>query len=60
MFISNFFSQNALKRKIGIQKEPEEILKYLNKTFAAIETQDVEIEVTEQDFNKAIDGYLNR
>lgn len=46
------------KRKIGMHKGVEEIEKYLNKTFGTIDKQEVKIELTEQDFKKANDGYL--
>ncbi len=45
------------KRKIGIHKGMDEILKYLNKTYWTVDEQAIETEITEQDLDKSTKEY---
>jgi len=45
------------KRKIGIHKGMDEILKYLNKTYATAEEQITDTEITKQDLDKSTKEY---
>ena len=45
------------KRKIGIHKGMDEILKYLNKTYGTVDEQIIETEITKQDLDKSAKEY---
>jgi hypothetical protein len=46
------------KRKIGMQKELEEIERYLNKNFGSAEDQGTELNISKLEFRKATIDYL--
>jgi len=45
------------KRKIGIHKGMDEILKYLNKNYGTVDEQKIETEFTKQDLDKSVNEY---